>query len=196
MPMTPQRAVRTLTDTPEVFLRGNRLAIACPTNLVGLRTVYLNAMADSYIIQTFNAGGARMDAYCIPMSLTATKPSSAQINAVFQHVPSNAPEANFIITGQLTGCSFVVRPSATGLDLTHVQPQGSKGAKLRRHLQKQTELTVFGRGTKNTGNLKKYLGGKFATVIGVYSANDGGWKLYAQAQDAYQNICWVRQIYP
>lgn len=104
---------------------------------------------------------------------------------------------NIMVTGQLSGCSFVMVPGAVlgQVDVAHVQPHGMSGQILHGALTGAiAHAQVYG-ASATRGN---YDGNdRAASIIGVRTG--AIWRIYAQKQDrteADRRIVSVYQIYP
>jgi hypothetical protein len=112
----------------------------------------------------------------------------------FYHLPAGAP--NIMVTGQLSGCSFVMVPAGVGqVDVAHVQPQNQTGQALYGNITGAIpNAQVYGAsGTR--GNYDS--ADRRASIIGVFAA--GQWRIYAQKQEIASgdyHIKSVYQIYP
>ena len=143
-----------------------------------------------------------INAYNIPMDSEVVNGVAnvnlAQIGAT--NVPAN-PNVNnkLFVTGQLTGCSFVIQPDgAGGLNLAHIQPDGgrgtpgagalaSAGTSLELDIQNtgcfqgqannDGMIVIGGRSYQHTGN---------GSVLGVHKAD--GWHVYFQINAGYDVI--------
>ena len=104
---------------------------------------------------------------------------------------------NIMVTGQLSGCSFVMLPGAVAgqVNVGHVQPQGMTGQALHGNLTGiLANAQIYGasgtRGNYDTAD-------RAASIIGVRVG--GHWRIYAQKQDRMAGdyrIKSVYQIYP
>lgn len=104
---------------------------------------------------------------------------------------------NIMVTGQLSGCSFVMIPAGAGqVDVAHVKPSAQTGQNLYDNIvANNPNAQIYGAaGTR--GNYDS--DDRVASIIGVRSG--GGWKIYAQKQlqmsGTDYRIKSVYQIYP
>lgn len=103
-----------------------------------------------------------------------------------------------MITGQLSGCCFCIRPYPGGLACAHVHPRGyPRGAVAAAALQ--ADLTTNGHFANYPGALTTFGRQNYpqhATVIGVRSA--GMWQIFAQfSNNSHQTLNNPSaQIYP
>ncbi|BBL99926.1 hypothetical protein [Microbulbifer sp. GL-2] len=117
-------------------------------------------------------------------------------NLGFYRLPS-ATGPSMMVTGQLSACSFVIRPvvGSTALDVAHVQPAAVNGDTLRNNLA-ATYGTAFVYGTSNQRGF--YNGAnRTVSVIGIRTGTN--WKIYAQKHDRTTGdyrILSVYEIYP
>jgi len=104
---------------------------------------------------------------------------------------------NIVVTGQLSGCSFIMRPGAAGaVDVAHVRAvDGLAPATLATALAHMPNAQVYG-GIDTTGNYDFH--DREASIIGVRTA--GQWAIYAQKQQpdvtGVHRIKSVYQIWP
>jgi hypothetical protein len=103
---------------------------------------------------------------------------------------------NIMVTGQLSGCSFVMIPGAIAgqVRVAHVQPQGMTGQALAAQLTGIANSQVYG-ASATTGNYDAV--DRAASIIGCRIG--GQWCIYAQKQDrgaGDYRIKSVYQIYP
>jgi hypothetical protein len=85
---------------------------------------------------------------------------------------------DLMVTGQLSGCVFVVRQNGAGLVVAHIQPGGTRqsGPMLRQTIRLMGRFGALGRVTHVFGVGKEYL--TRAHVVGIRTG--GAWHLYAQ----------------
>lgn len=106
-------------------------------------------------------------------------------------------DASILLTGQFTGCSFVVRQEGKELQAAHIQPTGGRpgggktGVELNDDLKKDhKDWTVFGKRDYEEDD-------SAVTVIGVKASK--GWKIYSQKRTRFATppkIASVQQVYP
>ena len=194
--MTPKEALAALCLSPETFLRSYPLMIAGksvsgPTDYV----IFQELPTDKkFKIAAFGNNGEPLKAYNVPMlpstqfqGLGASGPNRVQIPGVML-----GNDRDVMVTGQLTGCSFLVQSTGGSVLCAHIQPQGGlDGSKLHTSLinsaqfQGQPATTrpiVFGRNFYPAGR---------ATVVGVRRL--GRWEIYAQLGDAH-SVTGVHRI--
>lgn len=150
-------------------------------------TEVLEIRAPGAMAAVAGAGGSVFNAHSIHMDA-----GSANMN--FYPLDGTGPAV--MVTGQLSGCSFVMQPAGAGqVNVAHVQPQGQTGAALQGTLANGlANAQVYG-AAGTTGNYDS--ADRVASVIGVRIG--GQWRIYAQKQDAGSGdyrIKSVYQIYP
>jgi hypothetical protein len=110
--------------------------------------------------------------------------------------PYNLPAGNaqVMLTGELSGCSFVVRAptGGAGPSVAHIRPQGQSGAQLQSALlQSPANAQIYGGANYNSAN-------RVASIIGVRRNNQ--WEIYAQKLDGNRygdyRIMSIYQIWP
>lgn len=97
-----------------------------------------------------------------------------------------------MVTGQLSGCTFCIMPTAGGVACIHVKPEGIGAIQLHNELHTQgrfnghnTALTTWGRNDYPN----------FSNVFGI--RRGGQWSFYAQlSADAFLTIRAAYKIYP
>jgi hypothetical protein len=120
------------------------------------------------------------------------------INAMQAYLLDNAGADDVMITGQLSGCCFCIRPYAGGLACAHVHPRGYPGGAAAAAAL-QTDLTANGHFAHYPGALTTFGRQNYpehATVIGVRSA--GTWQIFAQfSNNSHRTLNHPSaQIYP
>lgn len=104
---------------------------------------------------------------------------------------------SIMVTGQLSGCAFVMVNAGPGqVDVAHVKPQGQTGKALYDEIvTNNPNAQVYG-ASDTTGNYNS--DDRVASIIGVLSGGD--WKIFAQKQlqqsGTDYRIKSVYQIYP
>ncbi len=134
-------------------------------------------------ISNHNPGGdaAGFTAYSIQMVTEQT----VVIGNVNGFLLSDPPAHNYMVTGQLTGCSFCVQPVDGGIRVAHIRPTPNNAANLRTNLaangafagHDDVGMSVYGSHggaggggyDHNTENI---------SIVGVYQ---GGWSIWAQS---------------
>jgi hypothetical protein len=104
---------------------------------------------------------------------------------------------SIMVTGQLSGCSFVMIPDAVAghVRVAHVQPQGMTGQALYTQLTAGVANAQIYGASATTGNYDA--ADRAASIIGCRTG--GQWCIYAQKQDrgtGDYRIKSVYQIYP
>ncbi len=133
------------------------------------------------------AGGHAFQAHSIHMDVGTG-------NMGFYRLGAAGPTV--MITGQLSGCSFVMSPVAAGVvDVAHVQPQGQTGQALQATLAAAVPNAEIYGAAGTGGNYDS--ADRRASIVGVRFG--GAWRIYAQKQDAlagHYRLKSVYQIYP
>lgn len=212
MPLTPQAAHTRLMNNPGAFLKKHPIKIAGNPGPSGVSGYNLYDRGGSqrpgarlgthhwHNTQAFNlrsgavgnplAGPAahNFQAHSIHMDLNIVALGFYQLPAV------GGP--SIMVTGQLSGCSFIIVPTHGGnLDVAHVKPAVGGGANLRTALEALHPAPAFVYGVRNAhGYYRGY--DREAAIIGVRIA--GAWQIYAQKQEPTSNsrIRSLWQIYP
>lgn len=199
--MTPDQALAALRTSPETFLRSH------PVMIAGLSTpgaadfvIYKEIPTESKFkiaTQGMN-GGASLKVYNVPMHPSTrfvglANAAGGNKVAIPGVMIAGEHQRDIMVTGQLTGCSFLVQKVGASVLCAHIQPQGGMdGAKLHTTLMNvavfQGQPTtsspiVFGRNFYPTGR---------ATIIGVRRM--GQWEIYAQIGDAHSVSNVVRVL--
>ncbi len=85
---------------------------------------------------------------------------------------------NIMLTGQLSGCSFVMLPVGPGqLDVAHVQPQGQTGQALYGQVTGALPNALVYGASGTSGNYDSV--DRRASIVGVRGGN-GEWRIFAQ----------------
>lgn len=215
MPINAAVALNTLFANPGAFLKRYPVRIFGATTASGVVTyTMLNrnpgaSMRPGSVLGTLNmhtteafeirapgalgavgggAGGHPFQAHSIHMDVGTT-------NMGFYRLGVGAGPT-IMVTGQLSGCSFVMLPGAAGvLDVAHVQPQGQTGQALQTTLAAAVPNAEIYGASGAGGNYDSV--DRRASIIGVRFG--GVWRIYAQKQDALAGdfrIKSVYQIYP
>lgn len=204
MPMTPQNAYNSLMADPVSFLKTYPVRIFGSPGASGVTQYAIENRGPSHrpgtirgthnwhTTESFNIkrpayvnNGYSFYAHSVHMDVGLT-------NMQFYRLPSLGGP-NIMLTGQLSGCSFVISPVAHGndVDVAHVQPQVVNPATLRNNLAVQHQNAfVFGvseqRGHYNGAN-------RAVSIIGIRSA--GRWKFYSQKQDRSTGDYRIRSVW-
>jgi hypothetical protein len=212
-PMTGQQALTALTAHPRTFLQKYPVRIAGSSLASGVTQYAIwysqPSSRPGSILRTTNMHTT--DAFRMSSQLGMAGPSCANFNAhsVFMEQSNVAPIAlysiaagagpNILVTGVLSGCSFIVNdgPNPGDIDCAHLQPNGETAQVLETRL---TPLYNHVYGVSSYGHTIATLGGasrdRNVTIIGVRMANR--WKIYAQKLDIMNSfaIRSVHRIYP
>jgi hypothetical protein len=95
---------------------------------------------------------------------------------------------NIMVTGQLSGCSFVMRAGAAGsVDVAHVSPAGTTGALLIAALQAAFPAAlIYGVGSYDSND-------RVVSILGVRGGT--GWRIFAQKHDATSGDYRIKSVY-
>ncbi|EAQ54588.1 MULTISPECIES: hypothetical protein [Vibrio] len=202
MPLTLDQAAQLMNRNLEQFLHRCPLSISSAGQSKGALTFYLYSLGDTAL--GINQG-VQMPEMRLRLSKTALSSSAKALQCI--HIPVSQfeqlkPEsiskvthydsANFLVTTQLTGCTFAIRPGkGGGLEFLHVQPNRDfDGAKIQQAIKKEFQVS-FGKGNGSNGTT--YGNNTRVTVLG--ERKNGLWKVYAQYQDGNGNVTGVDCIY-
>lgn len=106
--------------------------------------------------------------------------------------------SDVMITGELTGCCFIIWEKGQGAKVAHVKPNGFEPAELRAFLQEEHPGAQIIYGHELNENERGMYGkGRAVSIFGVRGA-DGQWRIYAQKRDSSQRhkYCSLYMIYP
>lgn len=214
MPVNPAVAVGILLASPVQFLKRFPVRIfgdmgaSRQVNFTMLNRHPGNSKRPGFLLGTLHMHDTEVLEIRAPGAMAAVAGIGGSVfNAHSIHMDTGSANMNFytldgtgpaiMVTGQLSGCSFVMLPAGAGqVNVAHVQPQGGQtGAALQGTLASaMANAQVYGAaGTR--GNYDS--ADRVASVIGVRVG--GQWRIYAQKQDAGSGdyrIKSVYQIYP
>jgi len=116
----------------------------------------------------------------------------ANIGAMDHYVVDGG--ANYMTTGLLTGCCFVMLPVAGGFWCVHIRPEGIDAVTLQNDIEDHGHFAgAPGQAVSAFG--RKDYGGAYAIVIGVNAP--AGWKFYAQTSlDTFKTVAAAWRIQP
>lgn len=99
---------------------------------------------------------------------------------------------NIMVTGQLSGCAFLIQTKGRGLEVSHIKPVGISGADLATTLgADHPDSFVYGV-SPSDGFYDSC--DRVVSIIGVRKS-DGHWAIYAQKQDALTMDYRIRSVY-
>lgn len=212
MPLTGQQALTSLTAHPRTFLKRYPVRIAganLPSGVVPYWIWYWQAsQRPGSVLKTLRMHAT--DAFRMSSQAVMAGPNPHNFNAhsVFM-AQSNVPivlypiavgaAPNILVTGALSGCSFIVNtgPNPGDIACAHLQPNGESGHQLHARLK---PLYNYVYGLERYDHTIPTLGGprrdRNVTIIGVRVG--GRWKIYAQKMDLSNQyaIRSVHRIYP
>ncbi len=212
MPLHPVAAFNQLTTEPVRFLKTYPLKITGAMGasgvsqyLLGARgpsqrpgrfmgthnwktTESFNIRPDNVVARAYLPGAHQFGAHSIQMNVGTPA-------LTFYQLPA-AGGPNIMLTGQLSGCSFVILPPAGGnLNVAHVQPVTRDASMTLRNNLAAAYHGGFVYGIRNARGFYKSKIHEVA-VVGVRSA--GSWRIFAQKQENGKDnrILSVWQIHP
>ena len=212
MPMNGQQALASLMAHPRTFLRRYPLRIAganLPSGVLPFWIWYWQASArPGTVLRTLRMHAT--DSFRMASQAVLAGANSHNFNAhsIFM-AQSNVPivlhriaagaAPNILITGALSGCSFIVNagPNPGDIDCAHLQPNGESGhalhARLKPLYNQVYGLERYDHTTPTPGGPRR---DRNVTIIGVRVS--GRWKIYAQKLDLQNQyaIRSVHRIYP
>ena len=208
MPKQPSIALQELMAQPREFLETYRLRIAGANAGSGVYNYFISndgvSQRPGKLLKTHhmhsteafriqpgvgaNPGAHPFATYSIQMAQSNVVP------IVLYTIPAGGP--NIMVTGVLSGCSFIVNLGPGGLiQCAHLQPNGETGTQLNNRLNPVGYSVIYGRNSYNHQDSSNVYD-RNVVIVGVRQA--GQWKIYAQKQDhlnAYA-IVSVNRIYP
>jgi hypothetical protein len=211
MPTAPNVAYAALVAHPRAFLRRYGVTITADPGVSGIYNYYLK-----------NAGAAQRPGRVLrTLRMHATErfridrqntPGSHPFQAYsIQMVPSNAPGAivlyqlpaaagpNIMVTGGLSGCSFLINDLGGGaVECAHLEPHGETGVQLNNRLIGPPHAFDVVYGRNSYGHTQNNVAGLYDRSVSVIGVRAGGaWRIYAQKYDPYTNqIRSVHRIFP
>jgi len=141
---------------------------------------------DAYKFSTGFTQGYLLNVISIEMFSDITPISKA--GDVEAHLYEVEGPRTVLLTGQLTGCSFIVRPGEDGFYCTHIKPAGQTGNQLQDQLNgfRMADTIVYG--------MNDY-GNNAVSIIGFHNGLD--WSIFAQRRNGRGGpITQVDTIYP
>ncbi|AWF82089.1 hypothetical protein BTJ40_15320 [Microbulbifer sp. A4B17] len=210
MAMPPAAALNLMTTNTSNFLKTYPVRIWGNTGASAVRQYCIGNGGNSYrpgtVLGTHNMHTTEAFQIRGSMFYMATNPhlffthsihmDAGAANLGFYRLPP-ATGPSIMVTGQLSACSFVIRPvvGSTALDVAHIRPAGISGTVLRNNLS-ATYGTAFVYGTSDQRGF--YNGAnRTVSVIGIRTGTN--WKIYAQKHDRTTGdyrIMSVYMIYP
>lgn len=210
MPLTPLQALQALSLHPKTFLERHPVRIAGQNQPSGVLMYQFNSRnlgastqrpgsilrthrmhgTEAFSIDTM-PGGTAFLAHSVQMVSSAIAPI-----ALYTLPAAGGP--NIMVTGALSGCSFIANAGAAGgVDCAHLQPIGETAQQLQTRLSPNytvvygvhdyAHTVVMPDGPRRDRNV---------TILGV--RRGGQWKIYAQKLDILNSysIRSVQRIYP
>lgn len=180
--MKASTAIYQLKTYPEVFLRNNLLIIA------GSKT---SGVINDYYIESKESGNSSYnEAFKFTNFSNAENREKVRVHNVrmiplaeeFKHTEIEpyqlSSETDIMITGQLTGCTFVSANAGGTTLVAHIQPGGSRGSgqELRDKILKNGRFKNYPNQSVNVFGVGDYQGAAY--VVGVRIG--GQWQLYGQ----------------
>ena len=211
MPIAPAVAFNSLQNTPVTYLKTYPTRIFGATAASGVCNYGLGNRGNSHRPGTVLGTNNMHDTESFNIRSTASglvDGGDQVFNAHSIHMDVGAAALGFyllpsvggpdiMVTGQLSGCAFVISPVAGGnnLNVAHVQPQAVNSTTLRNNLAAaHPNGFVYG-----ASDRRGYYDGatRAVSIVGIRAA--GSWTLYAQKQDRASgdySIKSVWEIYP
>jgi hypothetical protein len=207
MPMAPAVAFAQLTNNVETFLKRYPVRIFGAVAASAVRGYYLENRGNSFRPGSFwgTHNWHATESFNIrdPAVMAAAGPNHAFF-AHSIHMDTGVAAMGFyrldntgpaiMVTGQLSGCSFVVQPAGgNDLDVAHVQPvPGATGIALAGTLDAALpNAFIYGA----TGEGGFYTGAnRTVSIIGIRNPA-GQWSLYAQKHDRTTGDFRIRSVY-
>ena len=208
MPMAPATALASLKNNPAAFLKVYPIRIFGGTRASGVRPFAIENRGDSmrpgsilgtknfHQTESFNIrllnsnmagpGAHTFNAHSVRMDVGESAMTTYQLD-------NTGPD--IMVTGQLSGCSFIISSNGNNTDVAHVKPSGSTGAELATALSTSNPNSFVYGATAGHGFYDS--DDRTVSVIGI--RQNGNWEIYAQKQDANSGdyrIHSVYQIYP
>jgi len=216
VPLDPTFAYNTLVATPSGFLKNYPVRIFGDAGASGVANYtmvnYGASMRPGSIMGKFNQHATESFAIRSAAAMLGVGPGHNGKAFIAHSIHMDVGTAamgfyllgaggpNIMVTGQLSGCSFVMVPAALPgqVQVAHVQPLLAGGQTGRALYQQVTagvpNAQVYG-AAETTGNYDAH--DRAASIIGVRTG--GQWVIYAQKQDRTTGdyrIKSVYQIYP
>jgi hypothetical protein len=208
MPINPNVAFNSLMNGVEAFLKKYPVRIFGDVNASGVAQYAMENRGNSFrpgsILGTLNLHAT--ESFNIRATAAGIHgPGSHVFNAHSIHMDVGIGAMGFyrlgaagpaiVVTGQLSGCAFVISPAGgNDLDVAHIQPVGAgvTGANLATTL-KTNHPNAFvygataGRGFYDNGD-------RVVSIIGVRGGG-GAWRIYAQKHDRNSGDYTIRSVY-
>jgi hypothetical protein len=209
MAINPAAAVGILLASPVQFLKRFPVRIfgdmgaSRPVTYTMLNRNPGASKRPGFVLGTMNMHDTEVLEIRSPAAMAAAAGAGGSVfNAHSIHMDAGSAGMNFylldgtgpaiMVTGQLSGCSFVMLPAGAGhVNVAHVQPQGQTGAALQGTLANGLPNAQIYGAAGTTGNYDS--SDRVASVIGVRIA--GQWRIYAQKQDAGSGDYRIRSVY-
>ena len=210
MPMNPSIALYELRTNPKKFLKLYPVRIFGDINASGIKRYALENRGESkrpgsilrtkrlHTTEAFNvrAAAANMHSDDAHTFSAHSVHMDVGINQMTTYTLDNTGP-NIMVTGQLSGCAFVIQPNGNSLDVSHVKPlAGNTGAALVITL-KQNHPNAFVYGATAGNGFYDSLD-RVVSIIGMRSSA-GAWSIYAQKHDKLTEdyrICSLYRLYP
>lgn len=206
MPINPNIAFFDLVNNPEPFLKRYPIRIYGTVAPSGVAQYALEnrggALRPGSILGTKKLHGT--EAFNIRATASGIHAANSHIfqahsvhmdlgYAAMLYYRLNMMGPNIVVTGQLSGCTYVIQPAVGGgVDVAHIQPVGGMtGATLAANI-KANHPNAFvygataGRGFYDSDK-------RVVSIVGVRIG--GGWSLYSQKQDPAGQAFTIRSVY-
>ncbi len=206
MPHTAQTAYADLIGDPVRFLKTYTLRLAGMNNKPsGVQQMAFGAcsLQDANIILKGGANGqffrmgpeaAINNGYLRPVHVVKMDIS---VNDMTTYTLDGSGPA-VMMTGELTGCCFLIWDKGNSIKVSHVKPTGLSPAEARKFLQEEHPgaKVVYGHELDETER-GMYGDDRTVSVFGVRD-DDGAWRILAQKRDSsnQQKFCSLYEIFP
>jgi hypothetical protein len=186
--MRPETALYQLKNMPEAFLGSNYLIIAgaaqsgtMPFALTS-ETQFMSSQQQATINEKFRFSPSQNGGTLVHNVRMIPNGEAVDIQNIEPYVLDDSISPDIMVTGQLTGCVFVVKVMGDGrVIVAHIQPGGQRagGAELRNQVMQDGAFRNYGEITHVFG-LGDY--DNSATVVGIRDSQ-GQWSIYGQTYD-------------
>ena len=206
MPINPAIAFHSLVNGPEAFLKRYPIRIFGDVNASGIAQYAIENCGNSFrpgsIFGTHRLHAT--ESFNIRAIIAGMHgPGSHIFQAHSVHMDGgigamgsyrlDATGPNIMVTGQLSGCAFVIDPvGGNNVDVAHIKPIGITGSNLAATLAgNHPNAFVYG---ATAGHGFYDSNDRVVSIIGIRDAG-GAWKIYAQKHDAISMDYRIQSVY-